>query len=132
MRAGSGCPRPDLIAQMAPYRNNVISIVTARGVLAALAESKTLVPERRAKLNHTRSELCSWLGSKGIRYIEPQANFLMIDIGRDVREFAPLMAQKGVAVGRPFPPLNNMLRVSIGTDDDMTKFREAFSKVHQA
>jgi histidinol-phosphate/aromatic aminotransferase/cobyric acid decarboxylase-like protein len=37
------------------------------------------------------------------------------------------MLAKGVAVGRPFPPLNQMLRVTIGTDAEMKKFREAFS-----
>jgi hypothetical protein len=36
------------------------------------------------------------------------------------------MARGGVAVGRPFPPLNEMLRVSIGTDQDMAKFRDVF------
>ena len=40
----------------------------------------------------------------------------MIDIGRDVSTFGREMRAKGVAVGRPFPPLNHMLRVTIGTD----------------
>ena len=129
LRAGFACARPDLIAKMAPYRNNVISIVTARGVMAAIAE-KTLVAERRATLAKTRSDLCEWLRQKNLKYIEPQANFLMIDIGREVREFGRAMAQRGVAVGRPFPPLTQMLRVSVGTDQDMAKFREVFTAVH--
>src|SRR5437867_3827047 len=32
LRAGFGCASPELIAKMAPFRNNVISIVTARAV----------------------------------------------------------------------------------------------------
>ena len=86
LRAGFACARPDLIRKMQPFRNNVISIVTARGVLAAIADQK-IVPERRASLGRTRSELCSWLRQKGVNYIEPQANFLMIDVRRDTREF---------------------------------------------
>ena len=37
----------------------------------------------------------------------------------------------GVAPGRPFPPLDNMLRVTIGTDADMAKFRDVFWKVYK-
>ena len=37
----------------------------------------------------------------------------------------------GVAVGRPFPPFDKMLRVTIGTDRDMEKFREVFWTVYQ-
>ena len=51
----------------------------------------------------------------------------MIDIGRDVSTFGREMRAKGVAVGRPFPPLNHMLRVTIGTDAEMKKFSDAFS-----
>ena len=130
LRAGFAAARPDLIRKMAPFRNNVISIVTARAVLAAIAE-KNLVAERRAMLARTRGELCSWLKSKGVMYLEPQANFLMIDVGRDTREFGRDMAQRGVAVGRPFPPLDHMLRVTVGTDEEMAKFRDAFWGVYK-
>lgn len=130
LRAGFAAARPDLIQKMAPFRNNVISIVTARAVLAAIAD-KNLVPERKRMLAKTRGDICSWLRTKGVNYIEPQANFMMVDVKRDTRQFGREMAQHGVAVGRPFPPLNNMLRVSIGTDADMAKFREAFSAVYK-
>lgn len=131
LRAGFVAARPELIKKMAPFRNNVISIVTARAVLAAIAD-KNLVPERKATLTRTRSELCSWLRAKGVNYIEPQANFLMVDVGRDTREFGRQMAQRGVAVGRPFPPLDHMLRVSVGSDADMIKFRDVFWAVYKA
>jgi histidinol-phosphate/aromatic aminotransferase/cobyric acid decarboxylase-like protein len=39
------------------------------------------------------------------------------------------MLAKGVAVGRSFPPLNTMMRVSIGTDAEMGKFRKVFTEV---
>lgn len=131
LRAGFGCASPELIAKMAPFRNNVISIVTARAVLAALAEARTLVPERRAKLIRIRRELCAWLRERQVPYIDTQANFLMIDVGRDAREFIENMPAKGVAVGRPFPPMTSFLRVSIGSDHDMARFRDVFWSVYK-
>ena len=100
-------------------------------MLAALAE-KALVPERKAKLIRTRTALCAWLKDKGFQYVDPQANFIMIEVKRNVREIGTAMARGGVAVGRPFPPLNQLLRVTIGTDQDMAKFREVFEQVMTA
>jgi histidinol-phosphate/aromatic aminotransferase/cobyric acid decarboxylase-like protein len=101
-----------------------------QAVLAAIAD-KNLVAQRKAGYTKTRAELCSWMSKKGLTYIEPQTNFVMIDVGRDVRDFGRQMAQAGVAVGRPFPPFDKMLRVTIGTDQDMAKFREVFWTVYQ-
>jgi histidinol-phosphate/aromatic aminotransferase/cobyric acid decarboxylase-like protein len=94
--------------------------------MAGLADAATILPERRARLLKTRRELCQWLRDRHIPYIESHANFVMIDVGRDAREFITAMPQRGVAVGRPFPPLTNMLRVSLGSDRDMTRFRQVF------
>ena len=132
LRAGFGCARPELLARMSHFRNNVISVVAVRAVTAAVREAGTLIPQRREALIRTRESLCTWLRERNLRYIESQANFMMIDIGRPVAEFGPRMASLGVAVGRPFPPLDNLLRVTIGADADMEKFREVFWKVYKA
>ena len=38
-------------------------------------------------------------------------------------------AKKGVAVGRPFPPMTTHMRVSIGTADEMARFMTAFKEI---
>jgi len=131
LRVGFGAARPDIIEKLAPLRLNVISIVSARAVVAALGDQQNMLRERRATLAHTRRELCGWLTDQKIKFIPPQANFLMIDVGRNAREFINTMPGMGVAVGRPFPPLDNMLRVTIGTDQEMARFREVFRKVYK-
>ena len=113
---------------MESYRNNVISIVSARAVLAALDLGPDLIEERRAKIEHTRSELCAWLTERIIGFIPPQANFIVVDTGQDARLMQKKMLAKGVAVGRPFERLENMMRVTIGNDAEMAKFRTALSE----
>jgi histidinol-phosphate aminotransferase len=132
LRVGFGCAKPEFIRRMEPFRDNVISIVSARGVRAALEEAATLIPERRARVAQLRSELCAWLKQHGLGFIESQANFMMIDLGRDVREVLPSMYRRGVAPGRPFPPLDRMMRVSIGTAAEMEKFRQVLLDVLRA
>jgi histidinol-phosphate/aromatic aminotransferase/cobyric acid decarboxylase-like protein len=131
VRAGFVCAPPALIERMRPFRNNVLSIIAIRAVLAALAESRTLIPERRATNARIRGEMCAWLRERKLPYIDTQANFMMIDVGRNAREFITKMPPLGVAVGRPFPPLDNMLRVTVGTDPEMEKFRDVFWRVYR-
>jgi histidinol-phosphate aminotransferase len=129
LRVGYAAAPPELIKRMEPYRNNVISIVSVRAVLAAIEQGPKLVEERKAKIVHTRNELCAWLTEKKINFIPPQANFMMIETGRDAKQVQAAMLAKGVAIGRPFPALNKMIRVSIGTDPEMAKFRKVFTEV---
>jgi histidinol-phosphate aminotransferase len=130
VRAGYGCARADLIAAMYPFMDNVIPFAAVRAGMAALAEKATLVPERRKANARVRGELCQWLDERKIGYIPSHTNFVMIDVKRDVREFGQEMFRQGVAVGRPFPPLRRMLRVTIGNDEHMRRFRDVFSKVY--
>src|SRR6202161_2500710 len=129
LRVGYVAAPPALIEKMTPYRNNVISIVSVRAVLAAFDLGPKMLEERKAKIVHTRDELCDWLTEKSFKFIGPQANFIMIETGRDAKQMQAAMLAKGVAIGRSFPPLTTMMRVSIGTDAEMAKFRKAFTEV---
>lgn len=129
LRVGFALAKPELIRQMEPFRNNVISIVSARAAKAALGEAGTIVPERRAKLAKIRASLCDWLRERNVKYLDPHANFVMIDVGREVTSVLPEMYRRGVAPGRPFPPLTNMMRVTIGTEAEMEKFKSVFAEV---
>jgi histidinol-phosphate aminotransferase len=132
IRAGFACGRPDLIQQMRPFRRNAMSILSIRATLAAVAEGPRFIPERRARLIRERTALCEWARQKKLRYIEPYANFVMFDTGRDAKDLGLDLLKKKVAVGRPFPALPKMLRVTVGTTEDMAKFRSAFEEVYWA
>lgn len=129
VRVGFGCAPPNLIKQMQPFRNNVISILGTRAAMAAVALGDDFVAGRRARRVRIREELCSWLDSKSFRYIPPHANFVFIHIRRDVRDVIPKMLAQGVAVGRRFDAVDDWMRVAIGTEAEMEKFKAAFNKV---
>jgi histidinol-phosphate/aromatic aminotransferase/cobyric acid decarboxylase-like protein len=126
LRVGFGCARPDLIEKLAPFRSGIISMVSQRAATAALRDAQSVLPARRERFVAARADLCTWLKGRGLSYIEPQANFVMFDVGRDAGEFGARMMQRKVMVGRPFPPLRTMLRVTLGTDAEMAQFKRAF------
>ncbi|MEO8370846.1 MAG: aminotransferase class I/II-fold pyridoxal phosphate-dependent enzyme [Candidatus Solibacter sp.] len=131
LRVGFALAKPEIIEKMSQLAINVIAYPSAKGVLAALQNRDNILPPRKAALAKTRRELCAWLKERNLKYIEPGANFMMIDCGRNAREFISGMPKLGVSPGRPFPPLDNHLRVTIGTDPEMAKFREAFWKIYK-
>ena len=131
MRVGYAAAKPEYVERLQPLRMNVISIVSARGVAAALESRDSFIPQRRETLARTRTELNAWLTDRKIKFIPTQANFLMIDCGRNAREFITGLPKLGVVPGRAFPPLDNMLRVTIGTDAEMAKFRDAFWQLYK-
>jgi histidinol-phosphate aminotransferase len=58
-----------------------------------------------------------------------EGNFFMLDIKRPVQPVIAEFRRKGVLVGRPFPPMTEHLRVSVGTADEMDRFMVAFKEI---
>jgi histidinol-phosphate/aromatic aminotransferase/cobyric acid decarboxylase-like protein len=132
LRMGYGCASPEHVAAINGFLTNVIPLPTVHAVNAVLADSSALITERRRNNHQVRDELCAWLRDRGVGFIEPHANFIMIDVRRDTGQFGKDMLARGIAVGRPFPPLDHHLRVTIGTADNMRRFMKEFVSVYRA
>jgi histidinol-phosphate aminotransferase len=92
---------------------------------ASLAE-EGLVTRLRERLNGTRRWLVAELAKDGRRTIPSEANFVMIDVGADVKPLIAELAARGIRVGRRFAALSTWLRVTIGTPEEMRAFLAAF------
>jgi histidinol-phosphate aminotransferase len=53
----------------------------------------------------------------------------MVHIRRPVTEVIPMFRERGVLVGRAFPPMNDWMRVSIGLDTENAKFMTAYRQI---
>ena len=78
--------------------------------------------EGRDRNSETKAWLARELGRMDIRQLPSEANFVMIDVGRDVKPVITAMRERNVRVGRKFPALPNHMRVTIGTPDEMKRF----------
>jgi histidinol-phosphate aminotransferase len=87
------------------------------------------VVDQRQKIVGTRKWLCSELDKDGRRYIPSEANFIMIDVGSDVTPLIHAFAAKNILVGRKFATMDNWLRVSMGTPEEMQKFTAALRQI---
>ncbi|MBV9760017.1 MAG: pyridoxal phosphate-dependent aminotransferase [Acidobacteriaceae bacterium] len=131
LRAGAAVARPDLLAKVRQWSAGAMPITAMHGAIASL-QSKSLVPERRDYMIGVREVTCDWLASKNVKLIPSQANFFMIDVKRPGKDFRRDMAQQKVFVGRSWPVWPNWSRITVGTKEEMAKFRDAFERCYNA
>jgi histidinol-phosphate aminotransferase len=115
-----------------PLRTHqIFDSVNIMALVAALASLKDAdhVTQGRKLNSEVKKNVCAELDSLGYRYIPSQANFMMIDLRREVRPVINDLRGRGVEVGRVFPALPNFLRVTIGTSAQMKSFVAAFKEV---
>jgi histidinol-phosphate aminotransferase len=98
---------------------------------AALAslQDEAHVADQRRRINGTRDRLCKEMRAEGRTVMPSHANFVMIDVGGDVKPVIEAFKARGLLVGRKFPSLPHWLRVSIGTDAEMRSFLQALRAI---
>jgi len=116
----------EALGRFASFSNTNAAVLAA--ALASLAEPD-LVPRMKRRLNDTRKWLTGQLTADGRRFIQSEANFVMIDTGRDVAPLIASFAAGKILVGRRFPSMPTWLRVSVGTPAEMAAFVAALREV---
>jgi histidinol-phosphate aminotransferase len=96
--------------------------------LASLGEDG-LVESQRRRINDARRWLCARLEEDHRRYIPSETNFLMFEVGADVKPLVEAFRARNILVGRRFPSLSTWLRVSIGTPGEMEAFVAALREL---
>ena len=129
LRAGAALARPDLLEKLRGYGGLAFLPATAMAGATASLKDQALVPQRRKAVADIRADLCAWMDKKGYAFIPSEANMVMIDGKRPGLEVAAAMLKHKVAIGRAWPSLPNHVRVTIGTRDEMAKFKAAFERV---
>jgi histidinol-phosphate aminotransferase len=128
LRAGAALGRPDLLEKIRGYGAGALPVTGMVGATASL-KAKGLVEKRRAIIADVREETVAWLQKKGFDVIPSEANMIMIDVRRPGAQFAHAMLRERVAIGRSWPSMPQHVRVTIGTGEEMAKFRAAFGRV---
>jgi histidinol-phosphate aminotransferase len=129
MRIGYAISTPEIIRQMRTYAMGSVNALAKWGAVASLKDTAAQA-DVKTKINTTRNRTTRELDAYGYPTIPSQANFFMVSLeGRTVQPVIQEFRQKGILVGRPFPPMVNHLRVSVGTPEDMDKFLKAFKEI---
>ncbi|WP_078059562.1 pyridoxal phosphate-dependent aminotransferase [Xanthomonas massiliensis] len=128
LRLGYAVAHPDTLKKIDLNSNGSVAMTTLVAGTASLRDPE-LVPGRRRMLGDARRRTVAWLEGQGYTCTKSESNCFMVDIGRDGKAFQSAMATWGVMVGRTWPGFENWPRISVGTEAEMARFREAFTQV---
>ncbi len=131
LRAGAAIARPDLLEKITQWSAGAMPITAMYAANASL-KVKNLVAQRGKYMSDIRDETCSWLAAKNVEFIPSETNCFMINVKRPGRDFYKDMAAQKIYIGRSWPVWPNWIRVSVGTKDEMARFKEAFAKCYNA
>lgn len=128
MRLGYALAPAELIQRMRPYSMGSINAIVKWGGVAALKDTASQAHIKKMTLD-LRKKTTTELTSLGYSVIPSEANFFMVHVKRPVQGVIEEFRSRGVLVGRPFPPMLEHLRVSIGTAEEMGRFMVAFKQI---
>jgi histidinol-phosphate aminotransferase len=132
MRLGYAVGSKETILAMQEYslQDNGNSAVLA-ATLASLSDQQH-VNESQNKLIQTRKWTNAELAKDKRHFIASQGNFLMVDMGSDVKPIVDRFKERGILVGRRFASMPNYMRVTIGTQPEMEQFMAALREIAPA
>ncbi|KAB0563481.1 aminotransferase [Pseudomonas palleroniana] len=126
-RLGLAIGHPALLERLAVFGgDNVPAASSLLGARASL-EDVTLLPQRKALNARVREETLAWLKSRGFTCTVSQSNCFMIDVKQPAEHVIERLAAQNVMVGRVWKNWPQWVRVTVGTQQEMERFREVFA-----
>jgi histidinol-phosphate aminotransferase len=128
MRLGYAIAPERIIDRMRPHCTGSINALVRWAGVTALKDTAAAERVRGTTLQQRRTTVAD-LEGLGFKVLPSEANFFMVHIRRQVQPVIDELRSRGVLVGRPFPPMVEHLRVSVGTADEMRRFLTAFKEI---
>ena len=128
MRLGYGIGPADLIRRVRVFTTGSQSITVKFGGAASLKDTAGQA-KTKALNKQIRDDSIAKIRALGYEVLPSEANFFMVGLRREVSAVAPEFQKRDVLVGRPFPPMTQHLRVSVGTQSEMDRFVAAFTEI---
>jgi histidinol-phosphate aminotransferase len=114
LRIGYALAREDIAQKLRRLQMATPNTLGLAAATASLGDHEFLSRTRTALLAD-RTRVCALCDELGVRYARPEGNFVFVHVGMPLPQFAALMREQQIEVGRPFDPYNDWCRISIGT-----------------
>jgi histidinol-phosphate aminotransferase len=126
LRVGYAVGQPQTLAKLAAWLlGSNVSQLSLVAAATAVGDAAHIALEQRRN-RATRAYTRRFFESAGYQVAQSEANFMMVDLRRDAKEFKLEAIKHKVAVGRQFSALPTWVRVSVGTLPEMQKALQVF------
>jgi histidinol-phosphate aminotransferase len=121
IRIGYLVTRPDIAQRI---RLNLMASTNIPAIKAASAglDDKEFYNFSLSKNDEGKKMIYSALDDLSLEYKKSHTNFIFFKSGKNIVELNKAMKDKGVLIGRPFPPLMDWCRISTGKIEDVARF----------
>lgn len=126
LRIGYAIAEPKLALQMRKFTTeNNLNAIAIQAAMEALddTEGTNHSVERNA---NDRQEFFNQAMARMLKPIDSHANFVMMNAFHPTEEVIHLFHKSNVLIGRPFPPMDTYIRVSLGLPEEMAAFWRAW------
>ena len=129
LRIGYLIAKPELAEQI---RRNVVAMTNVYAIAGAKAALKddAFFNFSLAKNREAKEMIYKTLDHLELDYVKSHTNFVFFHSGRPISELHSAMLDKGVRIGRPFPPFFDWCRISTGTMEEMELFSNALISIY--
>ena len=128
LRAGFALGRKDLLAKMTAWSTGAMPVTAMAAARTMLGQPDWIAARKRGNAER-RADLMAFFAAHGFAYTPAVANHLMVDARLPTKDVIEGMKQRNVYVGRPWPVWPTHVRVTVGSADDMARFKSAFLEV---
>jgi histidinol-phosphate aminotransferase len=128
VRVGYAVTTPEIARKMRTKMTGSVSALARHAAVAALKDTASEAKVKEVNID-LREKAVADLKSLGYESIPSEGNFFMVSIKRPIQPVIEEFRKRGVVVGRPFPPMTQHMRVSVGTPEEMGRFATAFRQV---
>ena len=131
LRLGYGIAHASTTGRLADFvaKNNTNQLALAAGE-ASLGD-EVLIKKSVEVNREAKAITVQVLDELGLEHLPTQTNFIMHRISGDLPQYRQRMADSGLLVGRPFPPMLEWNRLSFGLPEDMERFAETLRGFRQ-
>lgn len=129
MRIGYLIAKPELAQTI---RRNIVAmsnIFAIEGAKEALKDDE-FYKFSLQKNAEAKQIIYKTLDHLNLHYIKSHTNFVFFKSGKDINTLGKQMLQKGVKIGRAFPPFYDWCRISTGTLEEVKLFSKALISVY--
>jgi histidinol-phosphate aminotransferase len=126
LRIGYAVAAPRVALQMRKFTTeNNLNIIAIQAAMAALDDTDGLNQSIERNAND-RQEFFNQAMARMLKPIDSHTNFVMMNAFHPTEEVIHLFHKNNVLIGRPFPPMDTYIRVSLGLPEEMIAFWRAW------
>jgi histidinol-phosphate aminotransferase len=126
LRLGYAVASPKLVHQLRKFttEDNINAVVTQAAAVAL--DDTDGVDEFVRRNTNDRQEFFNQAMARALKPVDSHANFVMMNTFHPTEEIIRGFLQNNILIGRPFPPMNTYIRVSLGRSEQMRAFWRAW------